>query len=176
MSWATCCYQYITVPPGSHTLSPHNDPHGWVAVTHLIHQLVERGEHLCAAQHPAENINGAKMHGNHVGRALLQPVDQVILGHNLGGLVAWVALVVAVECEAVAVLARLLAADYVDVVPFLLESLPDPGTPAAVVGDGVAEGHPPHCRSLRQSQEQEGDKAAKPRARHLGCGLDLGEY
>ncbi len=130
-------------------LSSHNNSHGWVAVAHLIHQLVERGEHLWATQHPSENINGAKMHGDHVGRALFQPVNQVVLGHNVGSLVAWMALVVTVEWKAVAVLARPLTADYVDIVPFLLEPVPNPGTPAAVVGDGVAEGHPPHCRCLR---------------------------
>lgn len=94
------------------------------------------------------------MHRDDVGRVLPEPVNEQVLGGDVGGLVARMALLVAVKVETVAILAGLLATDDVDVVLLLLESLPDPRSPAAVVGDGVPERHPAHCRCVCEDEQR----------------------
>ncbi|KAL2017475.1 hypothetical protein VTK56DRAFT_2071 [Thermocarpiscus australiensis] len=83
---------------------------------------------------------------------------------NVSCLIARMALMVAVRFQAAAVLARPQAADEVHVVAVLLDPLPNPGPPAAVVGGGVLERHPPQCCAAdqyREGSESYGDESVR---------------
>jgi len=68
---------------GITTRETHNNPHHRIARPHLIHQLPERRENLLRLAISAKDVVGPEVHGDNVGRVLLQPVDQLVLGRNI---------------------------------------------------------------------------------------------
>jgi len=90
---------------------------------------------------PKQNVIRAEMHGYDVCRILLEPAWQLVIPYNIYSLEAGMPFVVPVVVQIIAGCVRLVAADKIDSITFLLKPLPDPGAPAAVLSDGIAEGH-----------------------------------
>lgn len=78
---------------------------------------------------------------------------------------------ISIEVQAVAVLPGPLPADKVNVIPLPLETLPYPRTPAAIVGDGIAQWHPPHRCRLRRRGKTYGNQYRYERETHVGIVL-----
>ena len=112
------------------------------------------------------------MHGNHIGRVRLQPAVQLVLGRNVDGQEARVALVVAVVRRVFAVILGPPAADEVDARPFgrLQQLGPQLGAPAHDLGDGVAEGHVAQRAVLGAGADGQGGEHEGGDADHDGRG------
>jgi len=109
--------------------------------THLRNESRKGGDNVVGTPVPVDVV-GAQVHCDDIGRVLLQPAHQLLLVGNVDGQKPRVALVVAIVLCVAAVVLPAAGPDEIDLCPLgRLQLVPQLGSPADNLGDGVAKGH-----------------------------------
>lgn len=131
--------------PGIWTDTHHNLDLG-VVVTHLLDEGGESSDDIIGGLVLLDNVVGAQVHGDHIGRVFLEPADELFLVGDVDSQETGVALVVTVVLGVAAVVLCPSGTYEVDIGPLgRLQLVPELGAPAGDLGDGVTEGHEPEA-------------------------------